>query len=66
MDRLRTIVRLVLALAALSFIGIYVVVTFLRIRYPFELEWMEGGTLVHAEISLFAAYSARSAAIRWP
>jgi 4-amino-4-deoxy-L-arabinose transferase-like glycosyltransferase len=32
---------------ALSFLGTFLYVTLRRIGYPFELEWMEGGTLDH-------------------
>jgi hypothetical protein len=35
--------KYVLAAVALLYIGTYLVLVFIRIRYPFELEWMEGG-----------------------
>ena len=34
--------------AAAAFLGVYVVVALLRMRYPFELEWMEGAVVDHA------------------
>jgi hypothetical protein len=37
----------VLALAALGYLGAYVTLALLRVRYPFELEWMEGGAVDH-------------------
>ena len=38
---------------ALSFIGIYIIVVFMRMTYPFELEWMEGGAVEHVRRILF-------------
>ncbi|MBN1405563.1 MAG: glycosyltransferase family 39 protein [Candidatus Omnitrophica bacterium] len=35
-------VRLALLIAALSYLAIYIVIAIFRLRYPFELEWMEG------------------------
>ncbi|MFQ5416689.1 MAG: glycosyltransferase family 39 protein [Myxococcota bacterium] len=35
--------------AALGAIGVYLVVALLRVDYPFEIEWMEGGALGHVE-----------------
>lgn len=34
-------------LVAATFLGTYVVLAFLRMPYPFELEWMEGGSVDH-------------------
>jgi len=34
-------------LAAVFYVGYFVALSSLRIAYPFELEWMEGGTLEH-------------------
>jgi len=42
----RTVSRLLAALLVLgssAFVAVYVAIALLRIRYPFELEWMEGG-----------------------
>ena len=39
--------RLGLLAAAAAFLGTYVVVAVLRLRYPFELEWMEGAVVDH-------------------
>jgi hypothetical protein len=39
--------RFLICLAAIGFIATYVVVAWLRLRYPFELEWMEGGAVDH-------------------
>lgn len=35
------------AAAAVLYLGMYLVVALLRIGYPFELEWMEGGAVDH-------------------
>jgi 4-amino-4-deoxy-L-arabinose transferase-like glycosyltransferase len=40
------LMRLLLLLTAIFFIGLYVYVALGRLVYPFELEWMEGGSLV--------------------
>lgn len=39
--------KIVLLAIALSFLGIYMFLAFIRMTYPFELEWMEGGTVEH-------------------
>jgi hypothetical protein len=42
--------RIVLGLsvaAAAGYVGLYVVLSVQRVGYPFELEWMEGGSLEH-------------------
>lgn len=39
--------RLVVATVAAGFIVMYVVVALLRLRYPYELEWIEGGMVNH-------------------
>jgi Dolichyl-phosphate-mannose-protein mannosyltransferase len=39
--------RLVIAVVAGMFIAMYVVVALLRLRYPYELEWIEGGMVNH-------------------
>jgi hypothetical protein len=35
------------AAAALAFVALFLAVALMRIGYPYELEWMEGGTLDH-------------------
>ncbi len=44
-DRYSKLLKVALFAIALLYIGTYLVLAFFRIRYPFELEWMEGGTL---------------------
>ncbi|MDC0740024.1 glycosyltransferase family 39 protein [Polyangium mundeleinium] len=34
-------------LGAVAYVGIYLVLAVLHLRYPFELEWMEGGAVDH-------------------
>ncbi|MFH1314563.1 MAG: glycosyltransferase family 39 protein [Candidatus Eisenbacteria bacterium] len=46
-DRLVRVSHYVLLCVALSYVGVYVVLAILRIQYPFELEWMEGGSVDH-------------------
>ena len=41
--------NIVLILISLLFIGIFYYVSLSRIGYPFELEWMEGGSVDHLE-----------------
>lgn len=41
------ILESLLALASLYYIGIYLYIVLSRITYPFELEWMEGGSVEH-------------------
>jgi hypothetical protein len=36
-----------LLIIGFAFVAVFAVVAFYRIRYPFELEWMEGGVLEH-------------------
>ena len=36
-----------LVAAALWYLGAYLVVALARLNYPYDLEWMEGGTLEH-------------------
>lgn len=43
----RRVLEAALAIAALWYLGAYVAVALARIGYPYELEWMEGGTLEH-------------------
>ena len=41
------ITRYALILAAVAYLVLYLMIALLRIRYPFELEWMEGGSVDH-------------------
>jgi 4-amino-4-deoxy-L-arabinose transferase-like glycosyltransferase len=43
------LLRLALLAAAASFLASYLMVALLRLRYPFELEWMEGGAVDHVK-----------------
>jgi len=45
LGRYSKFLKVALLAIALLYIGTYIVLAFLRIRYPFELEWMEGGSL---------------------
>ena len=54
--------RTVIGVVAGLFVLMYVVVALLRLRYPYELEWIEGGMVNHVEQvrsghSLYAAPS---------
>jgi hypothetical protein len=42
-------VRRLAVLAALAALGSYLFVALARIDYPFEIEWMEGGSRGHVE-----------------
>jgi hypothetical protein len=42
-----TLLRLAVLTAACAYLGLYLVLAWLRLPYPFELEWMEGGSLQH-------------------
>ncbi len=46
------ILRSVLAAVSVAAIGAVVIVAILRVRYPFELEWMEGGVVAHVRVVL--------------
>ena len=41
------ILRYILLAMAVLYIGVYVTVACLRMRYPYELEWMEGAAVDH-------------------
>jgi 4-amino-4-deoxy-L-arabinose transferase-like glycosyltransferase len=43
------LLRAALVVAALGFVACYLAVAFARFRYPFQLEWMEGGVLEHVQ-----------------
>lgn len=47
LNRVSQLARYTLLAGATLFIIVYLVLVFFRIRYPFELEWMEGGSLDH-------------------
>ena len=39
--------KLLLVLVSLSFVLVFLIVSFRRLLYPYELEWMEGGSVDH-------------------
>jgi hypothetical protein len=43
------VLRAALLVAGLAFLACYLAVAFTRFRYPFQLEWMEGGVLDHVQ-----------------
>ena len=43
------LLRAALLVAAVAFVACYLAVAFARFRYPFQLEWMEGGVLEHVQ-----------------
>lgn len=45
--------KFVLMTIAISFLGLYIGIALIRIPYPFELEWMEGGAVEHVSRILF-------------
>lgn len=51
-DRGLQVLRLCVLVAALGYIGLYCVLAALRVRYPFELEWLEGAMVDHVRIIL--------------
>jgi hypothetical protein len=42
------LLRYLLAAGAISYILTYIIIALLRLQYPYELEWMEGGMVDHA------------------
>ncbi len=46
-DRTAAVLRVVLLVVAIAFVAVYVAIAVARMRYPYELEWMEGGVLDH-------------------
>ena len=44
---LARVLRWALIAATLWYVGAYLIVACLRLRYPFDLEWMEGGSVDH-------------------
>ena len=49
LDRVSLFVKYTLLAIGVAYIIVFVVLAFFRIRYPFELEWMEGGALCHVQ-----------------
>ncbi len=47
LSRTSNFLRYALLICALAYIVLYIALAFSRIRYPFELEWQEGGTVDH-------------------
>ena len=43
------VLRAVLLVAAVAFVACYLAVAFARFTYPYPLEWMEGGVLLHVQ-----------------
>ncbi|RJP17797.1 MAG: hypothetical protein C4520_15620 [Candidatus Abyssobacteria bacterium SURF_5] len=41
------VLKHILLLFSPAYIGLYLIIALCRIRYPFQLEWMEGGVLEH-------------------
>jgi hypothetical protein len=46
-SRLLSLLRIFVLAAASGYVGVYVVLALIHLRYPFELEWMEGGSVDH-------------------
>jgi len=47
--RLSLLLKYGTLLIAIAYIGLYLVLAVFRLRYPFELEWMEGGSVEHVQ-----------------
>ena len=47
--RLDVVLRVGVLVAALGFVACYLAVALTRFRYPYQLEWMEGGVLLHVQ-----------------
>jgi len=47
LTRLAGLLKYGALLIAFAYIGLYLVLAWLRARYPFDLEWMEGGSVEH-------------------
>ena len=45
------ILRYAVLAASVWYVGVYLVVAWQRLPYPFELEWMEGGAVDHVDIT---------------
>src|ERR1700680_2480458 len=50
--RLAGIVRLLVLIASVGYVATYVVLVCCRLRYPFELEWLEGLSVDHVRTIL--------------
>jgi hypothetical protein len=48
-DSFRTVHRAVLSIVAILFLLVYIGIALVRISYPFELEWMEGGSVIQVQ-----------------
>ncbi len=46
---LPTVLKWALMAGAILFVALYVIVAIARLRYPYELEWMEGGVVDHVQ-----------------
>jgi hypothetical protein len=45
--RVARVLEFGLGAAAVGYLAVYVAIALLRIRYPFDLEWMEGALIDH-------------------
>ena len=50
MDKIHKLLRLLIVISSVFFICCFIFVAFSRISYPFELEWMEGGSVVQLDM----------------
>ncbi len=48
-NRLVSLAQAILILGASTYLLVYLVISLARISYPFELEWMEGGSVIHVQ-----------------
>jgi 4-amino-4-deoxy-L-arabinose transferase-like glycosyltransferase len=48
-SRVDVLLRVGVLVAALGFVACYLTVALARFRYPYQLEWMEGGVLLHVQ-----------------
>jgi hypothetical protein len=48
-SRVDVVLRVGVLVAALGFVACYLAVALSRFRYPYQLEWMEGGVLLHVQ-----------------
>jgi len=48
-DRIRGFLRYVLIALGILFVLLYIILALIRIRYPFELEWIEGALVDHVK-----------------
>jgi hypothetical protein len=45
---IKAIAQIVLSISALMMLGLLLYTSYHRLQYPYDLEWMEGGMLIHA------------------